>query len=191
MATNDQVTRTSGFSAFGNAIAAGLISAATVVGGIFLTGNIHFDITQNANPAISAGTGTIFRSYDGQVSTVATNSGGRVNYVSMSVTNPSTGTEAILSLAVDVNKLGTTGNDITCGKGPPSFTNSGTAVVGESGVFFFKHKAASSGSTITASGNNLPLLLPSGWQARCWWLNTPGPGVKAKLRVVTRGQYIP
>lgn len=172
----------------GSGFLAGFLAASYA---LYLGGNIGFDTTLVTNPAIKTGTSAIIQSYDGQTATVATNTGGRVHYSAIRWTNPSTATQSILNFKVDVPKLPGGSNDISCAIGPPGFTNSGSVVSGGGlSTFLFKHRAVGSGSTVTASGNNLALLMPPGWGGRCWFLVTPG-AVKAKARILTGDQYIP
>jgi len=174
-----------------NILTAGLVSAAVAGSIIIGGGSLHFDTGVTTNPAIKTGTSAIIQSYDGQVATTFVNSGSRVNYTAASFINPFTGTQAILNFGVDVYKSGVTTNDISCAIGPPNFTNSGSIVVPNTGTFLLKHKAFMSGATLTASGNFMPTMIPPLWGGRCWTLVTPGPGIKAKIRIQTRDQYIP
>lgn len=164
-------------------IASGLISAA-VAGSIIMTGNSYTDRNQNTAPTLSLGTGAYMTYKD----SVCTNTGGLATYVSCNVTNPFTGTAAIILAQVDSNKA-PTASRITC-RTYTQYNTTGT------GIALFKYASTFSGSSVGSfTGTTLtpyarPIVLPSGGVS-CWHSTTPGVGLKEQLRVWFNQQYAP
>lgn len=149
-------------------------------GSALFGGDIFLDASNNANPTVYHNSGAALR-----IATVSpcTNTGGLFKYTSCSWQNPTTGTQALLNFALDMEKKPVAAMQSTC------MTSSDNVNTG-SVIFKYQSNPRGSGSYLTGSGVNVPMedypLIPPSWYVRCWHNVTPGPGFDAKMSIQTR-----